>query len=66
MERVDIEEFDREPHPMGVNRQRRDVGAAVGTENITYLGVNAEVCRWTPGLSTSGGGRVIAAPVQRP
>ena len=34
MERVEISELDREPHPMGVNTERRDVGAALGTEDV--------------------------------
>ena len=50
MERVDIEELDREPHPMGVNRERRDIGAAVGTENVAMVHYELE-----PGEQFSGG-----------
>ena len=50
MERVDIEAIEREPHPMGVNRERRDVGAAIGAEHMAAVHYELE-----PGEQFSGG-----------
>ncbi|WP_254838328.1 cupin domain-containing protein [Natronomonas marina] len=50
MERVEIAELEREPHPMGVNRERRDVGAALGTEELGVVHYELQ-----PGEQFSGG-----------
>ena len=50
MEQVDIEAIEREPHPMGVNRERRDVGAAVGAEHMAAVHYELD-----PGEQFSGG-----------
>ena len=50
MERVTIEEIDAEPHPMGVNRERRVVTDALGAEHATAVHYELE-----PGEQFSGG-----------
>ncbi len=50
MDHVTIADLDREPHPMGVNTERRDVGAAVGTEDLGLVHYELE-----PGEQFSGG-----------
>ena len=50
MERVSIDEIDAEPHPMGVNRERRVVTDALGAEHVTAVHYELE-----PGEQFSGG-----------
>jgi len=50
MEHVEISKLDREPHPMGVNTERRDVGTALGTEDVGVVHYELE-----PGEQFSGG-----------
>jgi uncharacterized cupin superfamily protein len=50
MERVEISELGREPHPMGVNTERRDVGTALGTEDVGVVHYELD-----PGEQFSGG-----------
>lgn len=50
MERVTIEDIEREPHPMGVNRERRNVTDALDADHMTAVHYELE-----PGESFSGG-----------
>ncbi len=50
MERVAVDDIEREPHPMGVNRERRNLGDALGTDHMAA--VHYEL---SPGESFSGG-----------
>lgn len=50
MERVTIDDVEIEPHPMGVNRQRRNVTDALGAEHMTMVHYELD-----PGESFSGG-----------
>ena len=50
MERVTVDEMDAEPHPMGVNRERRVVTDALGAEHVTAVHYELE-----PGEQFSGG-----------
>jgi quercetin dioxygenase-like cupin family protein len=50
MERVTVDEIEAEPHPMGVNRERRVVTDALGAEEMTAVHYELE-----PGEQFSGG-----------
>lgn len=50
MERVTVADIEAEPHPMGVNRERRNVGDALGAEEMSAVHYELE-----PGESFSGG-----------
>lgn len=50
MERVTIEDIEAEPHPMGVNRERRPITDALGAEHMTAVHYELE-----PGEQFSGG-----------
>jgi quercetin dioxygenase-like cupin family protein len=50
MERVTIEDIEAEPHPMGVNRERRPITDAVGAEHMTAVHYKLD-----PGEQFSGG-----------
>jgi quercetin dioxygenase-like cupin family protein len=50
MERVSVDDIRAEPHPMGVNRERRVVTDAVGAEHVTAVHYELD-----PGEQFSGG-----------
>lgn len=50
MERVNIDDIEAEPHPMGVNRERRSITDAVGAEHMTAVHYELQ-----PGEQFSGG-----------
>ncbi|MFT4883068.1 MAG: quercetin dioxygenase-like cupin family protein [Natronomonas sp.] len=50
MERVIIDDIEAEPHPMGVNRERRNVTDAVGADQMTAVHYELD-----PGEQFSGG-----------
>ena len=50
MERVSIDDVEAEPHPMGVNRERRVLTDALGAEEMTAVHYELE-----PGEQFSGG-----------
>jgi uncharacterized cupin superfamily protein len=50
MERVTVDDVEAEPHPMGVNRERRDLSTALGTEHMAAVHYELE-----PGEQFSGG-----------
>lgn len=50
MEKIDIESVDEEPHPMGVNTDRRPLSAALGTDDVAVVRYELEA-----GEQLSGG-----------
>lgn len=50
MERVTIDDIEAEPHPMGVNRERRSITDAVGAEHMSVVHYELD-----PGEQFSGG-----------
>ena len=50
MEKIDVDEVGAEPHPMGVNTERRPLSDALGTEDVTVVHYVLE-----PGEQFSGG-----------
>lgn len=50
MERISIDDVEAEPHPMGVNRQRRSITDALGAEHMTAVHYELQ-----PGEQFSGG-----------